>query len=498
MQVWNQSGLINGSAIPREYTLIMGLNFIQPQHATPGDPKQDLFTLADGSQVADMTVTMDKIIEAPPPALAGTLPKTGETYMLKSNATMVAEGCVSTVAGGVTILPPCVNSQIGNDNPPNVTPSWNAARRGVLLLAGVTHPCGLLFLQTNWWVSDEINGFCRIDQNPLTGAATMTNFCFVPSPGFIPGQPAADAPSATGTQNVYIPDSSGPSKGVVRAVFTPSPSGGTLSETGLLDAGPGTVAGVAIPTGPFNDGSVYIGYYDTSKINKIQKPSTAPSAPQAAGATSRGGVLSVAFEGNDLYLAELTTPANTAGQLITGGQITVLVSASPDLLKGGARIVGKPISRLQSPNIPVPQTFTNPSAIIVGPARDREACLPPLGVKLSTTLDPTIAPALYYGSVGVNPQDPGLFQNPEVDQYGSLCTTEGPWVQDASLDPLRTLNVPLGPVTALGISSLNDPNAQMAIGDDPGLIVQAVTLQRSQIRPPATGAIGQGHVYIVP
>ena len=77
MQVWNQSGLINGSAIPREYTLIMGLNFIQPQHATPGDPKQDLFTLADGSQVADMTVTMDKIIEAPPPAVAGTLAQDG-------------------------------------------------------------------------------------------------------------------------------------------------------------------------------------------------------------------------------------------------------------------------------------------------------------------------------------------------------------------------------------------------------------------------------------
>ncbi|HKR96338.1 MAG TPA: hypothetical protein VJW55_13280, partial [Candidatus Angelobacter sp.] len=89
MQVWNQSGLVNGSVIPREYTLIMGLNFIQPQHPTPGDPKQDLFTLADGSQVADMTVTMDKIIEAPVPEVAGNLPHTGETYMLKSNATMV-------------------------------------------------------------------------------------------------------------------------------------------------------------------------------------------------------------------------------------------------------------------------------------------------------------------------------------------------------------------------------------------------------------------------
>jgi hypothetical protein len=501
MQVWNQSGLVNGSNIPQEYTLIMGLNFVQPQHPTPGDPKQDLFTLADGSQVADMTVTMDKIIEAPPPAIAGTLPKTGVAYLLKSNATMVPEACVTTVQGGVTIPPPCVNSQISNDNPANVTPTWNAARRSVLLLAGVTHPRGLLFLQTNWWVSDEINGFCRIDQNPITAAATMNNFCFKPSPGFIPGQPAADKPSATGTQNVYIPDVSGPAKGIVRAVFAPSLAGGTLSETGLLDSGPGTAAVVAIPNGPFNDGAVYIGYYDLGRINKIQQPATAPTAPIAAGATSKGGgVLSMSFMGNDLYLAELTPPANTAGQLITGGQITVVQAASPDVQRGGARVVGKPISRLQSPNIPVPQTFTNPAAILVAPAGDRESCLPPQGVKLSPGVpaDPGTAPALYYGSVGMNPADAGLIQNPEVDQYGSICTTEQPWVQDGALDQLRTLNVPLGPVTALGISSYTDPNAQMAIGDDPGTLVQATTLQRSQIRPPATTAIGQGHIFIVP
>jgi hypothetical protein len=500
MQIWNQSGFINGSTIPREYTLIMGLNFIQPQHPTPGDPNQDLFTLADGSQVADMTVTMDKIIEAPVPEVATILPHTGETYMLKANGTMVPEPCDFTINP-----PPCVNSQLGSDAPPIDSATAVAARRAILLLSGVTHPRGLLFLGSHWWVSDEDNGFCRIDQNVVTGAATMAA-CFKPSPTFIPGQPAADAPSATGTQNVYIPDASAPAKGIIRAVFTPSPAGGTLSETGLLNSGPGTASVVALPNGPFNDGAVYIGYYDVGGINKISKPATAPGAPTAVGGLNKGvGVMSMAFMGNDLYMAELGPPANAAGQLIKGGQITRLVSASPSLIKGSAAVVTKPISRLQSPLFPTltPQIFINPGAILVGPAIDRPKCLPPIGVATSIRVpsDPTTTPSLYFGSYGENPDDAATSpaQPPEVDQFDSVCTTEIPWVMEGALDPGRTINVPLAGVTAMGISSYSDPLAQLAIGDDPSLDVPAVTLQKSHIKPPATGALhGQGHVYIVP
>ncbi len=501
MQQWNQSGFVNGSAIPQRYSLIMGLNFVQPQHPTPGDPKQDLFTLADGSQVADMTVTTDPIIEAPPPAVPGPIIRTGRTWFYKASSTMVPEPCVSTPPNP----PPCVNSQIGNDSPPQDSPTAVAARRAVLLVSGVTHPRGLLFLQTNWWVSDEDNGFCRIDQNPVTGAATFLNFCFKPSPGFIPGQPAADAPSATGTQNVYIPDASGPSKGIVRAVFTPSPAGGTLSQSGLLNSGPGTAEAVALPNGPFNDGAIYIGYLDIGGVRKIQQPATAPTAPIAVGGLGRGiGVLSLTFLGNDLYMAELGPPANAAGQLIKGGQITKLVAASPDLLRGSAVVVTKPISRLQSPTLnTTPQLFVNPGAILVGPAGDRPACLPPLGVALSPRVpaDPATTPTLYFGSFGVNPVDAGTSpaQPPEVDQFDSICTSEIPWVLEGSLDPALSLNVPLSAVTALGISSYSDPRAQLAIGDDPNTIPEAATLQKSKITPPATGPLhGQGHVYIVP
>lgn len=494
MQVWNQSGMVNGSAIPQEYTLVMGLNFIQS--ATP-------VALPDGSFIEDMTVTTDPIIEAPLPEAVGNLPRTGRTWVLKASSTLTAESCVSTVQGGVTIPPPCVNSQVGNDNPPNGSRDWTAARRAVLLLSGVTHPRGLIFLGTKWWVSDEDHGFCRIDQNPLTGAASM-NACFQPFFGFIPGQPAADKPTATGRMNVYLPDAGGTARGVYRLVFIPDANGGTVSQTGLLNSGPGTVGVAAIPNGPFNDGSVYLGYYDNSKITKIQTPATAPSAPFPVGSTSRGvGVLSMSFMGNDLYMAELGPPANAAGQLVKGGQITVLQAASPSLTRGGAREVTKPISRLQSPTlITTPQLFVNPAAIVVGPTGDRPSCLPPMGVALSLRVpkDPTSAPALYFGSMGINPADAGILsQPPEVDQFDSICTTEIPWVMEGSLDALRSLNVPLNAVTALAFTSYSDPTASLAIGDDPSTIPDVQTLQRSQEHAPTTGPLhGQGHVYIVP
>jgi hypothetical protein len=503
MEVWNQSGRVCAtptvappcpvSPIPQEYSLIFGINFVQS--ATP-------VALADGSGfIEDMLVVSDPIIEAPPPAVAGILPKTGRTWLYQASATLAPEPCVATPPNP----PPCVNSQIGNDNPPADSPAHDAARRSVLLLAGVTHPRGLLWLQTNWWISEEDHGFCRINQNPITGAASMSN-CFQPA-GFIPGQPAADKPDALGRQNVYVPDSSGVSKGIVRLKFIPDGTGGTVSQTGLLNSGPGTASAVAMPTGPFNDGAVYIGYYNGGKINKIQQPATAPTAPIAVGGLSRGvGILSLAFEGNDLYMAELGPPANAAGQLVKGSQITLLQAASPDLLRGSAREIAKPISRLQSPDPQAqtsPQVFINPAALVVGPVGDRERCLPPPGVKLSAIVpaDPGTAPGLYIGGLGL-PQasavSGGLAQAPEVAQYGSICTTMIDWVNEGALDPTLSLNVPLGPITALAFNSQTNPKASLAIADDPGLIVPDQTLQKSQIVPPSTGLHGQGHVFIVP
>lgn len=509
MQVWNQSGLVCSanvmpcpvSPIPEEYSLIFGMNFIQTAAPTP----LTLMPNSDGTTafIEDMTVTTDPIIEAPPPAVAGTLPKTGRAWLYRGLGTLVNETCVTTPPNP----PPCVNSQLGNDSPPATAPEHDAARRAVLLLSGITHPRGLLWLQTNWWISEEDQGFCRIDQNPITGAAGLSN-CFKTA-GFIPGQAAADAPDASGRQNVYVPDSSGPGRGVIRLKFTPNATGGTVSQSGLLNSGTGTASAVALPTGPFNDGAVYIGFYDVGSVSKIQKPATAPTAPIFVAGTFNGvGVLSMAFMGNNLMLAELGPIGTGAGgQLIKGGQVTQIVAASPDVSKGNAALVNKPISRLQSPDPQQQnstQVFMNPAAFAVGPVGDRERCLPPLGVKLSSAVpaDPGTAPGLYLGGLGLSPTDAvrsnSLAQPPEVDQYGSICTTMVDWVAEAALDPLLAINSTLGPVTALAFNSQTDSRATLAIADDPALIMAPVTLQKSKILPPSTGIHGQGHVYIVP
>ncbi|MFL6314860.1 MAG: hypothetical protein ACJ71W_22370 [Terriglobales bacterium] len=508
MQVWNQTGIPCAvakvappcvpSSIPQQYSLILGMNWIQSATPIALNEKN-----ADGTTafIEDMTVTTDPIIEAPPPAVAGILPKTGRAWLYKASSGLTQEPCVVTRFNP----PPCVNSETGNDNPPVGAPSNDARRRAVLLLAGVTHARGLLWLQTNWWVSDEDNGFCRIDQNLITGAASMTH-CFKPA-GFIPGQPAADKPDALARQNVYVPDSSGDSKGVVRLKFIPDGTGGTVSQTGLLNSGRGTASAVAIPNGPFNDGAVYVGYYNIGSINKIQQPATAPTATIPVGGLAKGvGTLSLAFMGNDLYIAELGPPASTAGQLVKGSQVTVLVAASPDLQRGSARTVDKPISRLQSPDpqsLLSPQLLINPAAFAVGPVGDREKCLPPLGVKLSASVpaDAGAAPGLFMGSLGLPPASAvsgGLALPPEVAQFGSICTTMIDWVSQGSVSPLISLNLDMGPITALAFNSQTDSKANLAIADDPGLIVPDQTLQKSHIVPPSTGVHGQGHVFIVP
>jgi len=87
---------------------------------------------------------------------------------------------------------------------------------------------------------------------------------------------------------------------------------------------------------------------------------------------------------------------------------------------------------------------------------------------------------------------------PEVAQFGSICTTMIDWASQASLNPLLSLNQDIGPVTALAFNSQTDSKANLAIADDPALIIPDQTLQKSQLVPPATGLHGQGHVYIVP
>ena len=133
----------------------------------------------------------------------------GNTWSLAASPTLVPESMCDGASTTATIQNPpgCAISSIGS--PAQITsPNPIGAKRGVLLASGITHPRGLLWLRSNWWVSDEALGFCRIDQNPITGVGSLSN-CFQPNATFFPGQPAAAEPDGAGRQVVYVPDASG-------------------------------------------------------------------------------------------------------------------------------------------------------------------------------------------------------------------------------------------------------------------------------------------------
>jgi hypothetical protein len=309
-------------------------------------------------------------------------------------------------------------------------------------------------------------------------------------------------------QTVYVPDASGFTSNIYRFLFTPSPTGGTLVLNGILN-GVGsrkgtTIESVALPTGPFNDGALYLLYSDSGFTEKITTPDVAPASPVQIARLFNGiGGISQAFNGNDLYISELGPPP-IAGQFIKKGQVTNLLKASPSMSQGSASPVKRAIARLQTPQIIV----ENPGGFAVGPTTFRPACLPPPGVKLSSTVpaDPATTPAFYIGTLGM-PADGvfspgvsnGLAELPEVDQFDFICNVQVTYVTQGVLDPLLSTPVDLGSVTSIAFSG-TDATAVMAVGDDPSVIVATQTRQRGIIRkngPPGTGSQGQGHVYLV-
>jgi hypothetical protein len=455
----------------------------------------------------DFLFTDDTSIEAPLPEAPVPNIRTGRAWVLQAGA---VEPCGPAPTCSMT-------SQVGNSGPVVSAQQQVAARRATLLLAGVTHPRGLIFLGDRYWVSDEVNGFCRIDENPLTFAASLSH-CYKPSSSFIPGQADADAPNLlTGTRNLYVPDASG-GPGIARFLFNPA-GGGTISQTGVISSGASAIEVVALPrpvpgspTTPVED-ALYVGSSNNNLISKVTKPSTSPSALFAVANLENGvGVISMAFEGSDLYMAEEGTPTLANGNVNSvkrGSFNTLLLKASPSMAKGTAVSVAFPSVRGQTLGLQI----QNPLAIAIGPEFERPTCLGPPGTATGTIVslipgDLTTAPSMYVGASAIptttTPQSPqGATPTPdsEVDQWSFTCKTQSNWADQASISPLLSLNIPIASVTAIAVSD-NTALATMAIADDP----------TAQIPDPKGGGpkdpsgipltalstvTGQGHIYII-
>ncbi|HZU33113.1 MAG TPA: hypothetical protein VFB79_18500 [Candidatus Angelobacter sp.] len=453
----------------------------------------------------DFLYVDDTSLEAP-------LPEAPIANVRDGRAWVLAAGAVEPCGPAPTCS---MTSTVGNSGPVTTAQQQVAARRGTLLLAGVTRPRGLIFLGDRYWVSDEVNGFCRIDEN---GGAASLSHCYKPTASFIPGQADADAPNQlTGTRNLYVPDASG-APGIARFLFNPA-NGGTISQTGVISSGTGAVEVVALPrpvpgspTLPVED-ALYIGYSNQGAIGKVTKPATSPSAVFPVANLENGvGVISMAFNGSDLYMAEEGTPVLANGNVNSvkrGSFNTYMPKASPSTVKGTAVSVAFPTVRGQALGL----VIQNPLAIAIGPEFERPTCLGPPGTATGTIAslvvgDITTAPSMYVGATAFptasTPQSPqGETPTPdsEVDQWSFTCKTQSNWVDQASISPLLSLNLPISNVTAIAVSD-NTGLATMAIADDP--IAQVPDPRGGGPTDPTglpltskSGTPGQGHIYIV-
>lgn len=460
MQIWSRNGFlpaVNGVPAPgaklTAYSLPRGLN-IHPANANfPGDPGGDIF------------LTDDITIEAPAPGIPTFTLRTGRAWLLKATPAVTAELCPT--ATNPTAL--CtITSPVGTGTPltPNARQA-TAATTGILRATGITHPRGLVFLGTHFWVADEVKGFCRIDATGL-GAASLTN-CFKPNPSFIPGQAAADKQNI-----VYIPDISNTLGGIVRLVFNPLTE--TLSQNGVLGQGRGsTASAVAVNVNPLTGlTDLYIGPTTGAQITKIVAAATAPSAPQPVASTFLGqGVRSMVFHDMDLYMMEPGAPDRNSLFQIGSGEPTIILNAAPDLSRGRAaffsglaQFVGGSGLRTLVP----PTDIDTPTALALGPTGQ---------VPCNTvvrTFDPS-TPSLYLGGAT------------EVDQWNFLCSKDTLWTADGQFSANLNLNAPIGVVTAIGFAG----DGTMAIGDDPSLLPLTGTLTPITLAPTP----GQGHVYVV-
>lgn len=170
-----------------------------------------------------------------------------------------------------------------------------------LVGTGVTAPGGVVWvpggLGGHWWVSDHIQGFCRLD---VSGTSLVVNAGTCSLAATSPGQPVFD--SAAGV--VYVPDNSSKSVGVVR--FSMNAGSETVLETVVL--APGKGLGGNRPTGAaLGVGGLYISFLKNGSIVRITGPAGDPAAQvvQSVGGSSDGRrVVSLASVGSTLYLAE--------------------------------------------------------------------------------------------------------------------------------------------------------------------------------------------------
>ena len=130
---------------------------------------------------------------------------------------------------------------------------------------GVTAPGGTVEMGGSQWVSDHLQGFCRLDK-PAGSATYSINSNTCVTVAVSPGQPSYDA----NTNFVYVPDNSSKSQGVWRLKFDPATKNIITSTRStfkpvLLAPGKG-LAGVRTTATALGPNGLYVGSLNLTRL----------------------------------------------------------------------------------------------------------------------------------------------------------------------------------------------------------------------------------------
>ena len=224
---------------------------------------------------------------------------------------------------------------VGSPGTPAIPPAPPTQTTGVEYGTGVTMPNDGVWMGSHLWISDGVDGFCRVDVDPVSRLAALnTTTCSVATTK--PGQPAFDPASGF----VYVPDATSKSVGVIRLQFDAS---GTMCGAPETVCNPVTLApGMGLedqkadaaavdPT----SGTLYLGFQARNataptQIARILNPA-GPVGTQSvefvARTTRQRPVYGLLFVGADLWVSD-NSGIETLPNVKTcqpGGCATVLV-----------------------------------------------------------------------------------------------------------------------------------------------------------------------------
>ena len=248
----------------------------------------------------------------------------------------------SVVAGVAGVL---LASALLSVSVSSIQRTWSATPTGSLDAVAITQPAGALWIGGHLWVSDQVQGFCRIDTpataqpGPIMYNPASPDYCYLGNTipglviggggeggggniGFVPAQSAFDPrancaqPSGARCNYIYIPDRSNQSLGVWRVLYDPDGDAAAVPPVAPQSIVPGSglvlaplnglqaLKTTSVALGP--DGSLYVGNFVNGNVSRVQHPEAAVGTQVVETIGLSVGakhVFGMVFVGPDLYMA---------------------------------------------------------------------------------------------------------------------------------------------------------------------------------------------------